>query len=298
MSLYPSLEDMKVDHMAQAQAHQQQQHHAAITGASGPAPSYAMPMASGGGSALYPSLNEYMGMEISHAIIQSQMPSEVGREVMAYSPPSSTMVAPITGQNNMGVARSEIKQGIRMITACKDGEGKLGIRVQAVNKGVFVSLVSKGSPAAISGLRFGDQILQINGTNVAGWDMKEVKKCLKKADGAKIELAVRDRPFERALTMQKDSAGHVGFIFKEGRVTSIVKDSSAARNGLLIEHNILEVNGQNVVGLKDKELSKIFTESDRSMTLTIMPSFIYQHMVKCMKDSLIRKEMDHSIPDL
>ena len=50
--------------------------------------------------------------------------------------------------------------------------------------------------------------------------------------------------------MHKDSTGHVGFIFKNGKITSIVKDSSAARNGLLTEHNICEVNGQNVIGLK------------------------------------------------
>jgi len=29
-----------------------------------------------------------------------------------------------------------------------------------------------------------------------------------------------------------------------------VKDSSAARNGLLIDHHMVEVNGQNVVGMK------------------------------------------------
>ena len=58
------------------------------------------------------------------------------------------------------------------------------------------------------------------------------------------------RPFERTITMHKDSTGHVGFVFKNGKITSIVKDSSAARNGLLTEHNICEVNGQNVIGLK------------------------------------------------
>lgn len=58
------------------------------------------------------------------------------------------------------------------------------------------------------------------------------------------------RPFERIITMHKDSTGHVGFIFKNGKITSIVKDSSAARNGLLTEHNICEINGQNVIGLK------------------------------------------------
>lgn len=50
--------------------------------------------------------------------------------------------------------------------------------------------------------------------------------------------------------MQKDSAGHVGFVFKEGRITAIVKDSSAARNGVLTDQQLVEINGQNVVGLK------------------------------------------------
>lgn len=45
---------------------------------------------------------------------------------------------------------------------CKDASGKVGIRVKSVNKGVFVGLVIKGSPAALGGLRFGDQILQVN----------------------------------------------------------------------------------------------------------------------------------------
>ena len=58
------------------------------------------------------------------------------------------------------------------------------------------------------------------------------------------------RPFERTITMQKDSLGHIGFVFKENKITNIVKDSSAARNGVLIDHHLVEVNGQNVVGMK------------------------------------------------
>ena len=46
---------------------------------------------------------------------------------------------------------------------CKDRDGKVGLRVRSVDKGVFVALVTKGSPSAMGGLRFGDQILQING---------------------------------------------------------------------------------------------------------------------------------------
>lgn len=63
-------------------------------------------------------------------------------------------------------------------------------------------------------------------------------------------ISLSSRPFQRTITMHKDSSGHVGFIFKSGRVTSLVKDGSAARNGLLTEHYICEINGQNVIGLK------------------------------------------------
>lgn len=61
------------------------------------------------------------------------------------------------------------------------------------------------------------------------------------------------RPFQRTVTMHKDSSGHVGFIYKSGKITSLVKDGSAARNGLLTEHYICEINGQNVIGLKVSE---------------------------------------------
>lgn len=292
MSLYPSLEDMAVAKTVEAQAYQEQQHHQQAI-ASGAIPPN-MPMTS---SSLYPSLNDFMGLQLTQESIRQNMPS-TGTQVVQYQSPSQTMIAPVTGNQNLGLMRAEVKQGVRQIIACKDEKGKMGIRVQHINKGVFISFVQTGSPAAIAGLRFGDQILQINGETLAGYDKDKVMKLIKKAPAQRIEIALRDRPFERAITMQKDSVGHVGFIYKKGKITSIVKDSSAARNGLLIEHNLLEVNGQNVVGLDDKEISKILSESDRSLTITIMPTFIYEHMVKCMSDSLVKKKMDHSIPDL
>lgn len=60
-------------------------------------------------------------------------------------------------------------------------------------KGVFVSFVHTNSPAALVGLRFGDQILQINGENVAGWDTDKVFKVLKKTAPERITMAIRDR---------------------------------------------------------------------------------------------------------
>lgn len=70
--------------------------------------------------------------------------------------------------------------------------------------------------------------------------------------------------------MHKDSSGHVGFIFKSGKITSIVKDSSAARNGLLTDHHICEINGQNVIGLKVRNALDPGLEKDLGgMTLAV-----------------------------
>ena len=45
---------------------------------------------------------------------------------------------------------------------CKDAKGKCGVSFHAVNKGVFVCFVQKNSPAAMAGVRFGDQILTVS----------------------------------------------------------------------------------------------------------------------------------------
>jgi len=186
----------------------------------------------------------------------------------------------------------------RLVILCKDKDGKVGLRVRSVDKGVFVALVTKGSPSAMGGLRFGDQILQINGDNVAGYSESQVHKIFQKASVNNIVLAVRDRPFERSVTLHKDSTGHVGFQYKDGEIKAIVVGSSAARNGLLINHNMVEINGQNVVGISDKEVSEIIDSAGTVVTVTVLPSYIYRHMMKNMSSSLIKKMMDHSIPDM
>lgn len=60
-------------------------------------------------------------------------------------------------------------------------------------QGVFIQLVQANSPSALAGLRFGDQVLQINGQNCAGWSTDKAHKALKAASETRIELVVRDR---------------------------------------------------------------------------------------------------------
>ncbi|KAF6030392.1 SDCBP [Bugula neritina] len=285
-NLYPTLEDMNVDHMQQAQnslapqvaapapaAIQYPPPYGAANPTYGTAPAYgAAPSA---GASLYPSLDDYMGLDL--ALVRQTTPQN--QQVAPYAGSGQTMVAPVSG-NDVGIKRAEIKNGIRELVCCKDGNGKIGLRVRAVNKGLFVAFVHKNSPASMVGLRFGDQILQIDGKTVAGWDTEKAMEFLKKTSPEKITFAVRDRPFERTITMQKDSSGHIGFVFKSGKITHLVKDSSACRNGVLTDHQLIEVNGQNVVGLKDKEIGEIIDESPATVTITIMPTVLYEHIVK------------------
>ena len=209
----------------------------------------------------------------------------------------SGMVAPVSGRS-VGLAAAAVSHSVREVVLCKDGSGRVGLRLRAVDNGVFVQFVAAGSPAALARVRFGDQLLQLDGENVAGLSGEKVMKKLGSAAADRIVLAIRDRPFERTITLHKDSTGHIGFRYQGNKITHIVKDSSAARNGLLIDHFFLEVNGRNVIQLtvsssllfflfifftlfffQMKELDAVFAGAGDVVTLTIMPAFVYEHIV-------------------
>lgn len=70
------------------------------------------------------------------------------------------MVAPITGTST-ALQKAHVTNGIRELVLCKGSDKKVGLRVKDINKGIFVSIVVKGSPAALAGLRFGDQVTSL-----------------------------------------------------------------------------------------------------------------------------------------
>ncbi|XP_023949222.1 syntenin-1 [Bicyclus anynana] len=294
MSLYPSLEDMKVDTMIRAQMAQHQapppynSSYPSIAGPAATAP--AATSAAAAARHMYPALGDYMGLELSQDVIALNMPEY---QIQTVQPSGAvSMIAPISSQSP-SLLKATVTNGIRQIILCKDRDGKCGLRLHSVNNGVFVCYVAAGSPAALAGLRFGDQILEINNVTMAGMTMDQCHAILKKAPTNGISMAVRDRPFERTVTLHKDSLGHVGFQFKDGNICGLVKDSSAARNGLLTDHQILEINTINVVGMKDKEISKVIDGSPSVVNITIIPQYIYKHMISKMSSSLF-KELDRT----
>lgn len=60
------------------------------------------------------------------------------------------MTAPLSMQS-AGLQRAQVSHGIRELVLCKGADNKVGLRVKDINNGIFVTIVVKGSPAALSG---------------------------------------------------------------------------------------------------------------------------------------------------
>jgi len=318
MSLYPSLEDMKVDQILQQdqQPKNQQPTNRPINGpliypGTNPSSLYynaaqpSAPAVSHPSASLYPTMDLYNGIDLTPteiAIIERQQQQLASLQLAQTRPneiatiANKHFIAPLSG-NSVGLKRATVTNGVREVTLCKGADQKLGMRLKSINNAIFVVLVAQGSPAALAGLRFGDQMLQINETYVAGMSHQSVHSMIKKLSGERITFSVRDRPLERTITLHKDNGGEAGFVFSNGKITSIVKDSSAARNGLLTDSQILEINGQNVVGLPDKKVKEYIQNSENTLTLTIMPTVLFEKIMQNMHSSLVKKLMDHTIFD-
>ena len=143
------------------------------------------------------------------------------QSAIAVSNERCSALAPVTGGANAGVMRSEIKQewllikhslkpgspglrypvffvvknivdnplkGVRMVTICRDQSKKFGLKLKSIDAGIFCCFVSVDSPAALVGIRFGDQILKIDGQDCAGMSSDKAFKMLTKADDLKCEV--------------------------------------------------------------------------------------------------------------
>ena len=79
-----------------------------------------------------------MGLSITPEMIQEHNAvvaanSNQQVEPVRQTPSGGMQVAPISG-NAVGLQRAEIKQGVREVILCKDGDGKIGLRVRSINK--------------------------------------------------------------------------------------------------------------------------------------------------------------------
>ncbi|VDK63735.1 unnamed protein product [Onchocerca ochengi] len=203
---------------------------------------------------------------------------------MLASSASEWIIAPITSQCS-GLTKANLSHGVRKVILNRTKSKKYGLRMRAVNQGVFIQLVAEGSPAAAAGIRFGDQLLTLNGIEVLGMTGQKVMDLMKKSKHEVI-LILRDRPLARTITLHKDASGLLGFSYKDNLITAVMQDSSASRNGLLINQRIIEVDGRNVMAFKSKAMKSCLDDAPMTVTLTLMPPEFY--------DEITKKSVKHS----
>lgn len=260
MSSYSSVEDM--------QMHQTLQAHLNAAPKQKQEQNESQPSAPLQHNHIYPHLTEVPGTSVPSNVSnelcsRSDWPNPFYKQQMAAMPSS-------TADN--GSQPTQVKNGIREVTIHKKGNDAAGLWVTSMNRGIFITFVKKNSAAYLAGLRCGDQILQLHGSNVFGHSEEKVYLILNYYQD--LAVVVRNRPFEQTITLHKNSNGYVGFIFMNGIIVSIDKNSSAERNGLLIGHKLLEINGKDVDGMKDKDIiSRLQNDEEPIITVTILPSF-------------------------
>ena len=77
-------------------------------------------------------------------------------------------------------------------------------------------------------------------------------------------------------------------------MSAIAVASTAARNGVLVGDQLVEVNGACVVGLGDREVRRRIEQEAAAVTLTTMPQETFRAMVRGMSGWLVRNKMNHS----
>lgn len=88
--------------------------------------------------------------------------------------------------------------------------GGIGALIMSRDGGVYISEIYEGFPAWKSGLRAGDELLEINDVRVSGKEPKEISELLKGPHGTRIKLLAR-RPGEEKLIEKQIKRGEIHF---------------------------------------------------------------------------------------
>lgn len=151
-------------------------------------------------------------------------------------------------------------------------DNKFGFRQESINGSVFIWFILDESPAQAAGLKFGDQLLAINDSPVAGHSTQEIIQICQSLEQMKLTIRSGRYHEHKFHLSRRNLRGSFGFHQSFGKIVSIERDSSAARKGLLIKYNILQVNDRTVIGLDDGEICELIDKCGNNMTLTIVPS--------------------------
>jgi carboxyl-terminal processing protease len=82
----------------------------------------------------------------------------------------------------------------------------IGASILARHRGVYIIETFKDTPAAVGGLRYGDQIIAIDGKSTETWNSDQVRDNLRGELGVEVKVTVRRAGVAEPLTMTLDRA--------------------------------------------------------------------------------------------
>lgn len=136
----------------------------------------------------------------------------------------------------------------------------------------------EGSPADHGGIKLGNQILQINGNDLAVTSKSELRDLLHQAE--KVVVVVQDHPSASSFRLRKDDDGLIGLNMQGNKIIGVMKGTHAAKSGVLAEHHLLDVEDTSVTGLYDSDVGLLLKEAAEIFTIKVIPSVIYNRMIQ------------------
>jgi C-terminal processing protease CtpA/Prc len=211
-------------------------------------------------------------------------------------------IAKISPENTIAIFETPVvnnmthRDGCRVVHLIREqSDSSLGIGFANIDNGYYISFIGRNSSASRGQIRFGDQIIRINSLEMAGIPGKQVQKYIKCLPiDQPVSVIIRDRPLQRVFHLCKNELNQVGIVVKHGYISQLIANTSATRNGVPINHQIVEINSQNVIGLSNNDIIKIIQQSDMHVSISVIPLSIYKTLVARVGHSKLKHSMDHS----
>ncbi|KJE91704.1 hypothetical protein CAOG_02800 [Capsaspora owczarzaki ATCC 30864] len=152
----------------------------------------------------------------------------------------------------------------------------------------FVSCVNRGTPAALAGVRFGDEIISLEGIDAKLFTPETFKSIfvnkvresrLRGEDSCSVVVETIANSVGRDLFCAHDPVTGYGFYMHNGKVTKVKAGTNAELAGIRKSDHIIAVNGQCVVGLDDVTIHKLIT-APTSPSADYLPPYSVKDMHK------------------
>ncbi|CAH8592772.1 unnamed protein product [Schistosoma turkestanicum] len=175
---------------------------------------------------------------------------------------------------------------VREISVTRPEVGKrFGVRIEKCGKGTYLTTVLPGSVASQSGLKIGDEILQLNGIAVQPISINTINQLVRSANQLKITYRPRTMLAKIRLIIVKKIDGRVGIRLKkiaEGLYVDVVLPNSAAYEaGIKEGDELICVNNQIVTNWTQEAASKLLRElPDEDILMLYFREFFHPHGFK------------------